>query len=61
MISKYRTKPCEIEAVRWDGTNVRKLSNLRDKQFSGAMIALCAMEVRIHTQDICYIFTPLKV
>lgn len=29
-MAKYRTKPCEIEAIRWDGTNLDEL-----KEFVG--------------------------
>ena len=36
MISKYKTKPCEIEAVRWDGTNVPEI-----EQFAGQAVQWC--------------------
>ena len=25
MIKKYKTKPCEIEAVQWDGSNQKEI------------------------------------
>lgn len=36
MINKYRTKPCEIEAVQWDGTNVPEV-----EQFVGQAVQWC--------------------
>ena len=25
MVKKYKTKPCEIEAIKWDGTNFKEV------------------------------------
>ena len=27
MIKRYRTKPCEIEAIEWNGSNFEEVSN----------------------------------
>ena len=36
MINKYKTRPCEIEAVQWDGTNVLEI-----EQFAGQSVQWC--------------------
>lgn len=36
MINKYKTRPCEIEAVQWDGTNVLEI-----EQFAGQAVQWC--------------------
>ena len=32
MIKKYKTKPCEIEAIKWDGNNFEEVSKFANNK-----------------------------
>ena len=31
MMARYRTKPCEIEAVEWNGSNISEINDFAEK------------------------------
>ena len=31
MVARYRTKPCEIEAVEWNGSNISEINDFAGK------------------------------
>lgn len=33
MVNRYKTKPCEIEAIQYDGSNVEEISKFIGKHF----------------------------
>lgn len=47
-MAKYKTKPCEIEAVKWDGLNIKEI-----KAFVGDSFEYNAakLSVTIHTLE----------
>lgn len=44
MVKKYKTKPCEIEAVEWNGRNIREILHFMDENFNMDFIPCCTME-----------------
>lgn len=37
-IKRYKTKPCEIEAIQWDGSNVEEIKNFIGEYFKAKTI-----------------------
>ena len=51
MVNRYRTKPCEIEAIQWNGTNLEEIKTDEDKkkalQFVSATFTLVAFKTAL--------------
>ena len=50
MVEKYKTKPCEIEAVQWNGTNLKEIKEFVGKDLSYD-IADTPINMEIHTLE----------
>lgn len=50
-MAKYRTKPCEIEAIQWDGTNLDELKEFVGESLEYDIIDTVVANIRIKTLE----------